>query len=185
MARSATNRTLTDHDEIREWAEERGATPACVRGTGGEDDPGMIRLDFPGYSGADSLEEIDWNEWFEQFDENNLALLVQDETADGEQSNFNKLISRDNAGKRGQSGRSKTKSTGSARTRTAKKSATRRSATAKKKGGAKKAAASTKTATKKAGASRSTASSKNTRGSTRNQRTQTARGRDGSRKRAA
>lgn len=55
----------------------------------------MIRLDFPGYSGADSLEHVDWNEWFRKFDENNLGLLVQDTTARGQKSNFNKLVSRE------------------------------------------------------------------------------------------
>ena len=87
----------TDHRRIREWAEERGAKPACVKGTGGNKDTGMIRLDFPGYSGGDSLQEISWDEWFKAFDENNLALLMQDETADGTQSNFNKLVSRETA----------------------------------------------------------------------------------------
>ena len=91
------SRVLTDHDEIRQWAEERGAKPSCVRGTGGGDDTGMIRLDFPGYSGADSLETIEWNDWFDKFDENNLALLVQDQTARGQKSNFNKLIGRETA----------------------------------------------------------------------------------------
>ncbi len=88
---------LTDHDEIRRWAEARGAKPACVRGTGGKrgkDDPGMIRLDFPGWSGAESLESISWDVWFRAFDENNLALLVQDKTAGREKSNFNKLVKR-------------------------------------------------------------------------------------------
>jgi hypothetical protein len=51
-------------------------------------------LDFPGYSGGDSFESIDWNDWFEKFEESNLALLVQDATAEGERSNFNKLVSR-------------------------------------------------------------------------------------------
>jgi hypothetical protein len=98
MARSsASSRTLTDHDEIRQWAEERDAKPARVEGTGNGDDIGMIRLDFPGYSGEGSLEEISWDEWFDKFDERNLVLLVQDETASGEQSNFNKLVSRENA----------------------------------------------------------------------------------------
>ena len=87
----------TDHEEIKRWAEERGARPACVRGTGSEGDIGMIRLDFPGYSGSDSLEEISWDEWFEKFDENDLALLYQDQTADGKKSNFNKLVSRSTA----------------------------------------------------------------------------------------
>jgi hypothetical protein len=91
----ATSATLTDHDDIKAWAEARKAVPACVKGTGDKDDVGMIRLDFPGYSGRDSLQEISWEEWFTQFDENKLALIVQEETADGQRSNFNKLVSRD------------------------------------------------------------------------------------------
>ena len=91
------SRTLVDHEEIRRWAEERGGQPACVRGTGGDDDVGMIRLDFPGYSGEESLEPIEWDDWFDKFDERKLALLVQDETASGQQSNFNKLVAREAA----------------------------------------------------------------------------------------
>ena len=94
---SASSRVLTDHEEIRRWAEERNATPARVKGTGGDCDVGIIRLDFPGYSGEDTLEEISWDEWFRKFDESNLALLVQDRTARGQKSNFNKLISRETA----------------------------------------------------------------------------------------
>lgn len=88
---------ITDHEEIRQWAEERGAKPACVRGTGGRGDTGMIRLDFPGYSGSESLEEISWDDWFEKFDKEGLALLHQESTASGQKSNFNKLISRKTA----------------------------------------------------------------------------------------
>jgi hypothetical protein len=89
------NRVLTDHDDIRTWAEERGAKPARVKGTGDQDDPGLLRLDFPGFTGEDTLEHISWDEWFEGFDRNRLALIVQDTTADGQRSNFNKLVSRD------------------------------------------------------------------------------------------
>jgi hypothetical protein len=74
----------------------------------------MIRLDFPGYSGEQSLEPIEWDEWFEVFDNRNLALLVQDETAGGERSNFNKLVSRENAA---QVGRKRSRSSGSSRSR--------------------------------------------------------------------
>jgi ferritin-like metal-binding protein YciE len=91
------SKVSTDHEEIRQWAEERGAHPACVRGTGGKGDTGMIRLDFPGYSGGDSLEEITWDEFFEKFDEQGLALLMQDKTARGQKSNFNKIIARETA----------------------------------------------------------------------------------------
>jgi len=92
---------LTDHEEIRQWAEERGAQPSCVRGTGGRGDTGMIRLDFPGYTGEDSLEPISWDDWFQKFDEHNLALIVQDKTGRGQKSNFNKLVSRENVEKQG------------------------------------------------------------------------------------
>lgn len=115
---SSTNRYLTDRDEIQQWAEERDASPACVRGTGDSQDVGMIRLDFPGYSGEQSLEPIEWDEWFQKFDESGLALLVQDETARGERSNFNKLVSRDTA-KAGSSSRKK----GSGRSSSSRRSA--------------------------------------------------------------
>ncbi len=96
---SHLSNTTTDHEEIRRWAEDRGAHPACVRGTGGKGDTGMIRLDFPGFSGADSLEAISWDDFFEKFDENRLALVYQDHTAAGEKSNFNKLIKREQGAK--------------------------------------------------------------------------------------
>lgn len=54
----------------------------------------MIRIDFPGYSGAGSLEPISWEQWFDKFDKSNLAIILQDETAGGEQSHFNKLVAR-------------------------------------------------------------------------------------------
>lgn len=94
---SHLSHTTTDHDEIRRWAEQRGAKPACVKGTGGKGEPGMIRLDFPGFSGSESLQHISWDEWFQAFDANDLALVYQDRSADGARSNFNKLIARDTA----------------------------------------------------------------------------------------
>ncbi len=89
-------RVLTNHDEIRRWVESRKATPACVKGTekGGSC---LLRIDFPGYSGEQSLEAIEWNQWFEVFDERKLALIVEEKMADGTPSNFNKLVSRENA----------------------------------------------------------------------------------------
>ncbi len=80
----------TDHDEIQEWAEARKARPAQVKSTEtGEDEVGIIRLDFVG---SESLEDIEWEAWFEKFDESGLALIYQEHTAEGQLSNFNKLI---------------------------------------------------------------------------------------------
>ncbi len=89
----------TDHHEIRKWAEARGGKPAAVRSTHHDDDPGIIRLIFPNAPNTKegSLEEISWEEFFSKFDESNLALLYQEETASGEKSNFNKLIGRETA----------------------------------------------------------------------------------------
>ncbi len=94
-------RTLVDHGEIRRWAEERGGQPAAVKGTSrGKDDVGMIRIDFPGYSGEGTLVPIDWDEWFDKFDASKLALVVQDRTADGGISHFNKLVAREGGPRR-------------------------------------------------------------------------------------
>jgi hypothetical protein len=93
---SSRARILVDHDEIRRWAEARGGMPAYVKGTGrGKNDLGVLRIDFPGYSGEGKLVPIDWDDWFAKFDASNLALVVQDKTANGELSRFNKLVSRD------------------------------------------------------------------------------------------
>jgi hypothetical protein len=95
MPAQAQERILIDHDEIRRWAEERGAIPTRVKGTGGAKDVGILRLHFPEYSeDEENLEEISWDEFFEEFDRKKLALLVEDRTANGQRSNFNKLISR-------------------------------------------------------------------------------------------
>lgn len=54
--------TTIDHDEIRQWAEEKGGRPATVKNTerGGEH-AGILRINFPGSSADDSLEDIDWD----------------------------------------------------------------------------------------------------------------------------
>jgi hypothetical protein len=92
---SNLSKTTTNHEEIRKWAEARGGKPAHVKGTGGADDTGIIRIDFPGYSGEGKLEEIPWEEFFEKFDAQELALVYQEKTAEGQKSNFNKLVSRE------------------------------------------------------------------------------------------
>ena len=98
----AESKITTDHDEIRKWAEERGGRPAVVRETQRKGDPGILRLAFPDAPNADDdeLEEISWEEFFKKFDEAGLALLHQEKTADGKNSNFNKLIARETAGAR-------------------------------------------------------------------------------------
>jgi hypothetical protein len=97
MTSKASGRVLTDHDDIRKWAESRRAQPACVKGTEGDRGSCLLRLDFPGYTGQDTLQSISWDQWFDVFDRSDLALIVEDKMADGTASNFNKLVNRKTA----------------------------------------------------------------------------------------
>ena len=128
----------TDHNEIQQWVEKRGGHPARVKATGKGKDPGILRIDFPGYSGEDTLEEISWDEFFEWFDRNKLAMLLSDEA----RNRFSKIVSRSTAGAKKKAASKK----GGAKKALAKK-------TSAKKAGAKKAGAK-KTSAKKAAAKR-------------------------------
>lgn len=95
MAAKSDSKTTTDHNTIKQWAEERDGKPAVVESTtesskGG----GLLRINFPGYA-EDNLKDISWEEFFRIFDENNLQFLYQEETKDGGESRFFKFVSKD------------------------------------------------------------------------------------------
>lgn len=92
--------STTDHDEIQRWAKKHHGKPAAVKRTHSDDSVGIIRLMFPDapQSKHEELQEISWDEFFEQFDDRNLVLLYE------EDSNFNKLVSQETAHQRGQEG---------------------------------------------------------------------------------
>ncbi len=89
----ALAKTTQDHDEIRKWAEARGGKPAVVAATETDGATGILRLMFPDAPNHNdgALEEIPWEEFFEKFDESGLQLTYQEETADHQISDFNKL----------------------------------------------------------------------------------------------
>jgi hypothetical protein len=90
-------KTTTDHEYIKQWVEERGGHPARVKGTAVEGSSGVLLIDYPGYSGTQTLETITWDEFFKGFEQNELAFLYEDEKQAGSQSRFSKLINRDPA----------------------------------------------------------------------------------------
>jgi|SRR3954447_12987700 len=94
---ASASKTTTDHEEIRRWVEEHDGRPASVRDTGGDNDAGILRIDFPGGADDDRLEHIEWETWFEKFDQSDLAFLYQEHKASGEDSTFFKLVRRDTA----------------------------------------------------------------------------------------
>jgi hypothetical protein len=153
----------TNHATIRKWVEKRGGKPACVRGTGGKGDAGVLRIDFPDYSGEETLQAIEWDEFFQKFDDEGLAFLYQDKTSGGRPSNFNKLVNRKSAvgsgGKKkaaprkGATARAGAKSAGTKKTAKKKSAAGKSMSVAARKGTKKKAAkksATTGARTKKA-----------------------------------
>ena len=85
--------TTTDHKAIRKWAEERGGTPARVKGTEDRSGEGILRFDFA--EPDEKLEKISWDTFFETFEDRKLALLHQDKTADGKISRFFKFVRRE------------------------------------------------------------------------------------------
>jgi hypothetical protein len=89
------SKTTTNHDEIRKWVDAHKGRPVAVKDTGRKNDPGVLRIDFPGGAGSESFDELSWDEWFTKFDENKLAFLYQEEKADGSDSTFFKLVNRD------------------------------------------------------------------------------------------
>jgi hypothetical protein len=92
------SKVTTDHDEIRRWIEERKGRPASVQRTGGNgDDAGLLRVDYPGYGEDESLQEISWEDFFDKFEEKNLAFLYQEKTKDGGISRFSKFVKRENS----------------------------------------------------------------------------------------
>ena len=106
---ASESKTTTDHKTIQNWSEARGGKPATVKSTEKDGEAGVLRIDFPGYSGAGSLEEISWDEFFKKFDEKNLAFLYQEHTSSGEESRFFKLVSRDASAKETSSAHGSTK----------------------------------------------------------------------------
>lgn len=85
--------TTTDHDTIRKWADKHDGKPAAVKSTHKGDDVGIVRIMFPKapHSEHDALVEITWDDFFEEFEKKDLALLYE---PDGM---FSKLVSRDTA----------------------------------------------------------------------------------------
>lgn len=56
----------------------------------GSEAAGLLRVDFPGYAGEESLSPLDWDEFFEKFEESNLAFLHDPK----KNSKFNKFVER-------------------------------------------------------------------------------------------
>ena len=85
--------TTTDRKKIQRWIEQRNGRPTKVKGTESDDGEGILRVDFA--EPDDKLEPVEWDEFFQTFEDRKLAFLHQDKTADGKTSRFFKFVRRD------------------------------------------------------------------------------------------
>jgi hypothetical protein len=170
MPKKNASKFTTDRETIQKWVEARGGWPAEVKNTSGPARTGILRIDFPGYSGEGELQRIEWDDFFKKFEEANLALVYDDETAGGEKSNFNELVGRATVEPRKRSvrttrsaGRRQARPAQAARsTRAGRSGSTSRSTKAPARRGA--ASAAKKTPTRSSAGKRSTAGARGGRG---------------------
>jgi hypothetical protein len=119
-------KTTTDHETIRKWVEQRGGRPATVASTRGDNDPGLLRVNFPGYRGEGSLEPISWDDFFRKFDEKHLVFLFQDQTRSGGESRFFKFLRSEGGQPGGGDGRRSTSRSGGSQSGTSRRTAGRK-----------------------------------------------------------
>lgn len=92
-AESGRTKTTTDHDTIRNWVEERGSTAAQMTGSS-SDGPESLAI-TPRDAEKNSVEEISWDEFFEIFEEGNLAFVYQTDRDDPSEQWFCKFVDRE------------------------------------------------------------------------------------------
>jgi len=102
-------KTLVERSAIREWTEARGGKPILMD----VPDPAvgersLIQLTFDQHAlnadhneGADPMTPgftlVSWDEWFEAFEDQGLALVVNDDLSEGRQIDY-RIMSREEAG---------------------------------------------------------------------------------------
>lgn len=91
-------KTLSNHAEIRQWAEARGGSPMLMDTPDGTGTRTLLQLTFgqhaintDGNDGPDRIggfQLVSWDEWFAALEENKLALRVSDDPAGGSEAEF-------------------------------------------------------------------------------------------------
>lgn len=91
-------KTLTDREDIRQWAIARGGNPMLMETPDGTRSRTLLQLTFGQYElntdgneGPDRLggfQLVSWEDWFAALDANKLALRVSDDPAGGNEAEF-------------------------------------------------------------------------------------------------
>lgn len=84
----------TDHDEIRHWVESVGGRPVQVRLAASTGPVGVPALDVPGRRTGGDVENITWDDWFDEFERAGLALLYEPASVPSAAAPYGKLVPR-------------------------------------------------------------------------------------------
>ncbi len=87
----------TDHQAIKEWVSRRDGRPAIAKRPEEVSHLRLLHVTFPHTSEAEAVVEITWDEFFEVFEEKELAFLrySQDELIIGDEAHFYQFVNRD------------------------------------------------------------------------------------------
>ncbi len=96
----STSNQTHNHQTIRQWAEARKGIPARVIGTALNDEEGTLKIHFPDFGKTHELQEISWEDFFNNFEKEELDFLYQEQKANGKLSTFYQLVARLGSGPR-------------------------------------------------------------------------------------
>lgn len=85
-----SQKTTTDHNEIKRWAEAHNGIPSVIKNTEQGSGAGLLRIHFPENSSDDDFKKVSWDTFFETFDKKDLKFIYQDD----KDSTFHKFISK-------------------------------------------------------------------------------------------
>ena len=80
-----------DNDEIRAWIEEKGGIPTTIKGMSEDEEDGVESADMLhiSFDPTDpNMVEMDWEEFFERLENENLALVYDPEANEDEAREF-------------------------------------------------------------------------------------------------
>lgn len=89
----AHTRATSDHETIRQWVAERGGAPAMVRRVG-QPAEGALLINFPNDGSDGPVIDISWADFFQRFEDRNLAFVYRESLPDAEDAHYYQLVDR-------------------------------------------------------------------------------------------
>lgn len=90
----AHTRATTDHEMIRQWVRERGGAPSMARRVG-QPAEGALVVNFPDDGSDGPVVDISWADFFQRFEDQNLAFVYRESLPEAEDAYYYQLVDRD------------------------------------------------------------------------------------------